>query len=400
MRILFLTPELPNPFHRIRALNLLTGLGRRHEVDLVSLAHRPPDAPSVAALRPVCRRIDWVHQPRWRSLVQCATGLLGDAPLEARYERSPGLTGLLERRLSERSYDLLYVKRLRMAQYAAAAPDVPRVLDLTDAMTRYYDQAWRRAPWPAKVVFWEEWLKHRHYEPRLAAGFERCLVASPVDAAYLQRCAGLSNVEVLPNPVDTDAFRPRPGAAQPATFLLSGLMDKLINVDAARYLCREIWPAVRAQLPDARLRLVGPRPARAVRALAALPGVEVVGLVPDLRDEIARATAVLVPLRLGTGTKNKVLQALAMARPVVTTSVGNEGLDAVDGRHLLVADDAERFAAAVLRLQADPAGRAALGAAGREWVVDRYGSPAVLDRLEVLLTAVAGGWPKSVPGPA
>lgn len=396
MRILFLTPELPNQFHRIRALNLLQGLGQRHEVDLISLTHRPPAPETLAALRPFSRRIDWVLQPRWRSLAQCAAGLLTPTPLEACYERSPQLTRLLGRRLAGRSYDVMYVKRLRMAQYGTgpAVRGLPRVLDLTDAMARFYDQAWRRAPWPARALCWEEWVKHRGYEPRLAAAFDRCLVASAVDAAYLGHSSGLRNVEIVPNSVDTDYFQPRPGAAAAATFVLSGLMDKLVNVDAARYLCREIWPQVRAGIPAARLRLVGPNPSRAVRALGDRAGVEVVGRVPDLRDEIARATAVLVPLRVGTGTKNKVLQSLAMARPVVTTSVGNEGLGAVSGAHLVVADDAAAFAAAMVRLNDDPATRAALGAAGRAWVVGHYGVPAVMDRLERILAEVAGVAPR------
>jgi glycosyltransferase involved in cell wall biosynthesis len=110
--------------------------------------------------------------------------------------------------------------------------------------------------------------------------------------------------------------------------------------------------------------------------------VEVVGFAPDVRDEFAAATAVVVPLRIGTGTKNKVLQPLAMARPVVTTSIGNEGLEAVAGRHLEVADDVASFAALMVRLQRDPARRCALGTAGRTWVVERYGLPVVVEQLE------------------
>jgi sugar transferase (PEP-CTERM/EpsH1 system associated) len=390
MRILLVTPELPNELHRVRALNIVRGLGQRHELDLLSLAHRPPSTDVLDRLRPHCRRIEWVFQPRWRSWAQSAMGLLGPAPLEACYERSPHLQRLLEQRLTQRSYDLLYVKRLRMAQYGAGITGLPRVLDLTDAMTRFYDQSWRRARWPSKLLFWEEWLKHRGYEPRLAHRFDRCLVASPADACFLRRSSRLGNIEVVPNPVDTDFFQPRHGAEEPATFVFSGLMDKLINVDAAVYLCREIWPRVRARLPTARLRLVGPKPSRAVRVLSGHAGVEVVGFVPDLREELARATAVLVPLRLGTGTKNKVLQSLAMARPVVTTSIGNEGLGAVSGEQLLVADDPERFAAAILDLHGDAACRAALGAAGRAWVTKQFGIPVVAARLDRVLATVTG----------
>ena len=401
MRILFLTPELPNQFHRIRALNLLRGLSRHHEVDVVSLTHRPPRPEEVEALRPLCRRVDWVVQPLGRSLVQCAVGLLRPAPLEAWYEWSPRLARRLQRRLAERSYDVLYVKRLRMAEYGLEVHGLPRILDVTDSMERFYDLARRRAPLKTKALFWEEWVKHRWYERRVAAQFDRCVVCSPVDAAYLREHSGLRNVEVVPNAVDTEHFQARLRAEEPATFLLSGLMDKLVNVDAALYLTEEIWPLVRSEAPAARLRLVGPEPAAAVRRLDGQEGVEVVGEVPDLREEIARATATVVPLRVGTGTKNKILQSLAMARPVVTTSVGNEGLDAVSGQHLLLADDPVTFAASLVRLLNDAALRAGLGAAGRDWVAERFSVATVSRRLEeVLASVVAPGADRRSPAAA
>lgn len=207
----------------------------------------------------------------------------------------------MRRRLAQRSYDVLYVKRLRLAEYRLEAEGLPRVLDITDSMERFYAQVWRWAPLKSKALFWEEWLKYRAYEPRVSALYERCVVCSPADAELLRKHSGLTNVEVVANAVDTTYFAPRSGAEEPATFLLSGLMDKLVNVDAALYLANETWPPlVRGQVPSARLGLVGPKPATAVRALDGCDGIEVVGLVPDLRDEIARATATLVPLWVGS----------------------------------------------------------------------------------------------------
>ena len=360
MRILFLTPELPNQFHRIRALNLLRAMSQSHEVDLISLTHKEPGSDDLAPLRPLCRHVEGVVQPLARSLVQSAIGLLGPSPLEVCYEWSPKLAELVRRRLAGRSYDLVYVKRLRMAEYGLRIDGLPRILDITDSMERFYDLARHRAPWKSRALFWEEWLKYRSYEPRVSKQFERCVVCSPADADYLRNHSGLHHVEVVANAVDTAYFAPRDGVEEPATFLLSGLMDKLVNVDAALFLADEIWPIVRAQVPDARLRLVGPKPSAAVRALDGRDGIEVVGLVPDLREEIARATATLVPLRVGTGTKNKILQSLAMARPVVTTTIGNEGMDAGSGQEAMVADEPAAFADAVIRLHADPALRRAV----------------------------------------
>jgi polysaccharide biosynthesis protein PslH len=386
MRILFVTPELPNQFHRIRALNLLRALKQEgHEVDLISLTHREPLDEDLAPLRVLCRRAEGVVQPLARSLAQSALGLLRPAPLEVWYEWSPRLAALVQRRLAERSYDVLYVKRLRMAEYGLTAEGLPRILDITDSMERFYDQAWRRAPLKSKALFWEEWLKYRAYEPRTAALYERCVVCSPADAELLREHSGLTNVEVVANAVDTTYFAPRDGSEEPATFLLSGLMDKLVNVDAALYLAEEIWPLVRARVPNARLRLVGPKPAASIRALDGSNRIEVVGLVPDLRDEIARATATLVPLRVGTGTKNKILQSLAMARPVVTTTIGNEGMDAGAGHEVMVADDPASFADAVVRLQADAALRQALGRQGRAWVEAQFGISVVAAQLRQTL---------------
>jgi glycosyltransferase involved in cell wall biosynthesis len=390
MRILFISPELPNQFHRIRALNLLRALNSDHEVDLISLTHREPREEDLAPLRALCRRAEGVVQPLMRSLAQSALGLLRPAPLEVCYEWSPRLAALVQRRLAERSYDVLYVKRLRMAEYGLTAEGLPRILDITDSMERFYDQVWRRAPLKTKALFWEEWLKYRAYEPRVSALYERCVVCSPTDAEYLRERSGLANVEVVANAVDTEYFAPREGPGEPATFLLSGLMDKLVNVDAALYLAEEIWPRVRAAVPDARLRLVGPKPAASLRALDGRDGIEVVGLVPDLRDEIARATATLVPLRVGTGTKNKILQSLAMARPVVTTSTGNEGMDAGSEQEVIVADDPRAFADAVIRLQANPELRRTLGRQGRIWVEERFGIGVVRAQLRQTLDGLVG----------
>lgn len=387
MRILYLSPEVPNRFHRIRSWHLIQAMTERHEVDLLSLAHFEPDASDVDALRARCRRVDWLPQPRLRSLWSCLRGLPGVAPLEACYEASLPFAVAVAQRLAERSYDLLYVKRLRMAQYGVGV-SLPRVLDLTDSMARFYRLTARRAPLAQKPLAVEEWLKHRAYEPRMAAAFDRAVLASPVDAAYLRRLARLDNLRIVANGVDANHFAPWPTLPEPGRFLLSGLMDKLVNVDAARFLAREIWPLVRAALPDARLRLVGPRPNATVRALAALPGTEVVGRVVDLRAEMARAEVVLVPLRVGTGTKNKILQALSMGRPVVTTFVGNEGLGAEAGRHLEVADGPRAFAEAVLGLHGEPARATAMGAEGRAWLVERFGLEAVAAQLEAVVEEV------------
>jgi glycosyltransferase involved in cell wall biosynthesis len=159
------------------------------------------------------------------------------------------------------------------------------------------------------------------------------------------------------------------------------------NVDGVVYFLREIWPLIAAACPDARFVVVGADPAPAIRAHAG-PGVTIVGPVDDLRPHLAAASVVVVPLRLGSGTRLKILEAWAMARPVVSTALGAEGLDAVPGRHLLIADEPANFASAVLRVLRDPGLGDDLGRAGRTLVTEHYSWRGAAGRLEAFLRQV------------
>jgi len=192
--------------------------------------------------------------------------------------------------------------------------------------------------------------------------------ASEADAAAL-RAMGSHRVRVIPNAVDTDAYAPASEAGQDV-LVFTGTMDYPPNIDGAEWLCRGILPAVRREVPGIHLYLVG-KSATRVAPLAG-PGVTVTGMVADPRRYFAQATVVVVPLRVGSGTRLKILEALAMQKAVVTTRVGCQGLDIRDETHVLIADNAEAFARAVLRALRDAELRRRLGEAGRRLVEERY----------------------------
>ena len=198
-------------------------------------------------------------------------------------------------------------------------------------------------------------------------------VCSIADQKRLAADAPSVNTVVIPNAADVERLQPRDTDPAPdgRTVLFFGLLATVPNVDGVLYFLREIWPRIAAARPEARFVIIGADPAPAIRAHAG-PGVTVAGPVDDLRPHLSAAAVVVVPLRLGSGTRLKILEAWAMARPVVSTALGAEGLDCVPGRHLLIADDPSGFASSVLRVLSEPGLADELGRAGRALVSDRY----------------------------
>jgi sugar transferase (PEP-CTERM/EpsH1 system associated) len=376
MNILLLTPSPPDDLHRIRALQILKALARKHAVTLLTFVRNDRDREKCECLTDYCSTIHMVPFSLPRALFNCLIAVPTPIPLRVAYCRSPAMKRKLDELLRNQTFDLIYVKRKRMGQYAQHLTTPPRVLDLTDAVALYYKRSLKTVAWTRYPIHLEEYLKIRRYEPMLAGYFDRTVACSRVDADYLEQQAGrpIANLRVIPNVVDTDFYRsdgPPPAVREPV-LLFSGLMDKHVNVDAAMYLANDIFPAIRKRRPDACLYIVGPRPAPQVRALEQVPGVTVTGYVDDLRDYIAKASVVLCPVRVGAGTRNKILQAMSMQRPVVSTPLGAEGLDYEPGRDLMIAQDAVTFGEHTLRLLDDSELSSALAERGRRLVARQY----------------------------
>jgi glycosyltransferase involved in cell wall biosynthesis len=199
------------------------------------------------------------------------------------------------------------------------------------------------------------------------------LAVSEVDGAALTGLASGARVAAIPTGVDTAYFHPNGFREQPAGLAFVGSMDWYPNEDAVLHVLDAIWPRVRNGMPEASFTVVGRNPSARLRAAAAsLSGVTFTGTVDDVRPEVGRAAVCVVPLRIGGGTRLKILEALAMAKAVVATPIGAEGLPLVDGQHFVAAETPEDFAAAVLSLLRDPARRAALGTCGRRLVEQRH----------------------------
>ncbi len=233
--------------------------------------------------------------------------------------------------------------------------------------------------WRRLAIAWQA-SKTVTAERRAFHSFDRCLAVSQNDAEEIHRMAPGVPVSVVPNGVDIEQFTPQREPGEVREMAFSGAMDWLPNIDGVTFFVREVLPLIRQRMPGARLSIVGRNPSQALVRRLSGEAVSFTGKVEDIRPHVARARVVVVPLRIGGGTRLKILEAWAMAKPVVSTSLGAEGLPARDGENIAIADTPDAFAERTAALLADTAAGERLGVAGRRVAEDRFSWPRVARR--------------------
>jgi len=352
MKVLWVFGEVPIPADsgaRLRILGLLRPLAARHEVTAAVLDPGPAGRESLCELERICSAVailPWRGRARGLGMVAgAALNLLSSLPYSvARY-----CTADTERRLAELAagrFDIIQCDNIGFHRYLRSPASAPRVLGTHNVEADVWRQRARLCRNPLLSTYLaRQAVKMSRYEGALARSYDWVTAVSESDAARFRTDYGVPNVTVVPNGVDTDYFTPTAEPPQPGLVVFTGSMDYAPNDDAVRYFLKDIWPLVRRQFPTARFLAVGRRPSPALRALAERAArVEVTGWVPDIRPYLARAGVIVAPLRMGGGSRLKILEAMAMGRPVVSTTVGAEGLDLEPSRHLLVADNPAAFA--------------------------------------------------------
>jgi glycosyltransferase involved in cell wall biosynthesis len=295
------------------------------------------------------------------------------------------------RLLARGGFDLLHVEYLETGLGIARALPVPKLVVAIDELARPALHRLRLARGlQTRAGAWLYWRAIERLQRRICRKFDRILTLSEHDRRTLLARDPTLSIGVLPFPIGIDPVAaPAPDRAG-AQLLFVGAMHRDANVDAVAWFCREMLPQVRAEVPATRLAIVGADPPPVVRRLAAQEHVEVTGFVETLEPYYARADVFVAPLRIAGGIASKTLDALAAGCPVITTTLGNEGLGATAGEHLLTADTPAEFAAAVVRVLRDADLRARLGARGREFAQARFGLDASVAALEREHQAVAG----------
>ncbi len=394
MKILFLSITIPYPptdGGRIRVMNLLKQIAKKNEVTLLALETEPTDREGVAYLHRLGVEVELVPHPPHLPPLTVRTGiraLLKRKPITvARYDL-PAFRQKLHSVLAERSFDLVHYEMLHAAQYVVET-DIPSVLSQQNVDShiwgRLCEQTWSPI---RKLLFWWQKRTFARYERIMSPKFNVVTCVSEIDRDLLQQVCPDLNIEVIPNGVDTSLYQPNHAAEESATLIYTGSMDWYPNEDAVVYFADEIFPKIQSEHPDVQFYIVGKSPTEWVEQLAGLPGVIVTGRVDEIKPYIGRATVYVVPLRIGGGTRLKILEAAAMGKAVVSTQVGAEGLHLVDEEAIFIADDPSHFADAVNRLIADPALRRQIGEGARQHVEAEYDWQRIGERLHRLYESV------------
>lgn len=387
-KILYLVHRVPYPpdkGDRIRTYHVLRYLAQHAEVHAACLADEPVAAQSVAALQELCPRVAVVPLGKTRWLGAVSSFLCGGTVTTGAFA-SRKLRAVLRAWLWDTRYDYCLATSSGMVPYLQLPElrPIPAVIDLIDVDSqKWLDYAAARSGWRA-WLYRCEGRRLRTLEQALPSWARAVTLVTPAEVELYRRFCATGSVHVVTNGVDLDYFQAAPPGEEPSCVFV-GAFDYPPNIDGACWFAQDIWPEIRRQVPEARFRLVGRNPAPAVQRLASLPGIEVVGGVPDVRPYVAGAAVAVVPLRLARGVQNKLLEALAMARAVVTSPPTLAALRAQPGVDLLVAASPTEWIDTVLRLFRDPALRRRLGESGRRHVEAHHRWEHCLEPLGALL---------------
>jgi polysaccharide biosynthesis protein PslH len=386
--LLFLTQRLPYPptkGEKIRHWQILRHLQRSYDIHLGCLIDDKRDLAHRPAVQALCTDTYFAPLDRRRAKIACLRGLLTGEALSVVFYRDRGLAGWVRRVLRDVRPEAIFVCSSNMAPYvldlrgrrSGGGAERVCVVDLADVDSEKWRAYAATSSFPMRWVHAREWRRTAQLEARIARECDWSTFVSTDEADLFARLqpGQADKIRAVSNGVDSIYFDPAQHfdalfATDRLNFVFTGTMDYPPNIDAVVWFARTILPLIRRHAPGAQFHVVGSNPAPEVQALAGMDGVFVTGRVPDVRPYVAHATAAVAPMRIARGIQNKVLEAMAMARPVVVTGDALEGIGAVAGAEVLLADTAEDFAAACLRAAAP--GSAALGAAARQRVLRDY----------------------------
>ena len=362
MKVLILSTWFPYPLSqgsKIRAYHLIKAVAKQHNVGLISFTDVPVHPEWIDHLKQFCKIIEVIeHDPFAKSRFETWRGWFSLEPSTVR----SGYSAEMARKVIEVSQswtpDLILAFTFVTAPYAFEVQEIPRVIDVDNFLTYYlYEEYLLAANFIQRSRRWLAWRKFRRFESQLFQRFDRCLVVSSKDAKLIQSSCKVqpTKVAIIPNGVDMEASRPNAIPVEENTLVFNGSLQYTPNFDAMHYFLQEIFPLIKIREPNAKLIITGKTESVPLERLPQCDEhVRFTGYLDDIRPVVAGCCVCVVPLRIGAGSRLKILEAMALGTPVVSTSKGVEGLDVEKGKHLLIGDSPSDFANQTLRLLHNP----------------------------------------------
>ncbi len=402
-RLLFISHRVPYPpdkGERVRAFHEIEALAQHFRVTVATLAHQPSDVEAAAELKRWCEKVITAPVSGKVGLLRGALALLCGRSVTEGFFHSRRLAYALGEEAAREPFDLVFVYSSNVLPHALSVPAGARIADLVDVDSAKWATYAQAARWPRRWLYRREARGVRSLERR---ALDQCDAVILISQAEVQAFGVESDkISVVGNGVDTEYFKPAEAdPARPPSLVFTGTMDYKPNIDGVCWFVREVWPALRRDVPDLTFSIVGRNPTRAVRRLADVPGVTVTGSVPDVRPYLAKAALAVVPLLIARGVQNKILEAMAMGRAVVASPEGLEGLEVAIGTETFQARTPDEWQRRILELLHDDARRQQVEHAARTCVEQKYTWAArlqpLLDLCERLCAGCEAGAPSATP---
>lgn len=394
--LLYLThriPYPPNKGDKIRSFHLLQYLSKRYRVYLGTFIDNEEDWQYENEVRKYCQDVCVVRLDPLSAKIKSLFALAGNTPLTLAYYRNRKLMHWVKTLSNTEFIQDVVIFSSAMAQYAEHLSDCHRVIDFVDVDSDKWRQYAQSKPWPFNRIYHRESKCLLDYERKVAKKFSYATFVSEKEAELFRHLSpdSADRTTFFNNGVDTDFFSPERDYVNPypdkkKVLVFTGAMDYWANVDAVSWFVNEVFPIIRAKRPDVDFYIVGAKPVKQVQMLKNSPGVHVTGAVKDIRPYLMHATVAVAPLRIARGIQNKVLEAMAMQKPVVVSTQAMEGIHAVPDKELIVAKEAGDFAERILFLL-DSDKQIAMGRSARDRVLQDYTWAANLARIDALLAS-------------
>ncbi|MFA5904037.1 MAG: TIGR03087 family PEP-CTERM/XrtA system glycosyltransferase [Desulfobacula sp.] len=413
MKILYLAhriPYPPNKGDKIRTFNEIKYLSESHEIHLLTLADNPGDMKYQDHLKKYCKQVQVIALNTRIAKLKSMMALVKKTSFSVVYFYSKQFQKILDDWLSTHRYDAVICFSSPMAEYLFRSPAADRfftplssenpanapvlIMDYCDLDSQKWCQYAKNSRFPLNLIYRMENLRLFEYEKQINRRFHHSVFVSETEVALFRDLyPDARNLTSVPNGVDQDFFssservtpvRLREKENQPV-LVFTGAMDYYANIDGVTWFCHEIFPLIKKECPDALFYIVGSNPATAVKDLETIQGVRVTGFVEDIRPYYQYADICVIPLRIAAGVQNKILEAMAMGKPVVTTSRAFDGINGRSPEHAMVGDSPEQFSNAVLSLLKDEDKRTGLGKNANHFVRQAYDWKINMKRLENLI---------------
>jgi polysaccharide biosynthesis protein PslH len=389
MKILYVCHRFPFPPRRggkIRPYNMIRHLSASgHEVTVASIVRSPEEATEGRGLGRYCTGYEMAEVSKPVQVMRMVARLPTPTPSSMGYFYSPVLARRVQTLLARAPTDLIFVHCSSVAQYVAGMSGIPKILDFGDMDSQKWLEYAGYKGFPLSAGYWLEGKKLEREEKRLARLFDMCTATTLAEWQTLEQYGTGVVTDWFPNGVDAAYFSPGDEAYDANRICFVGRMDYYPNQQCMIDFCENVLPLLRRRRPGVKLVIVGADPSPAVMKLAELPGVTVTGSVPDVRPYVRQSALMVAPLNIARGTQNKILEAMALGVPVVTSRVAAGGVDAIPGQHFLVASTPVEYATAILRILDSEDERARLAIAGRARMLSHHDWGRSMRRLDEVI---------------